>query len=59
MMKLIPRHQFGLVQSHLFPKYLFLTSLFSFGSLLAFLKNNPMGSWNNDMTILVRKCNFN
>ena len=41
-MRLLPRHQFGLVQSHLFPKFFFLTTLFNFGSLSVFLKANPL-----------------
>ena len=35
-------HQFGAVQSKLFPKYFMLTSLFSFGSFSSFLKSNPL-----------------
>lgn len=42
MMRLLPRHQFGLVQSHLFPKFFFLTSLFNYASLNVFLKANPL-----------------
>lgn len=42
MIRLLPRHQFGVVQSNLFPKYFLLTSTFSFGSLYSFLKVNPV-----------------
>jgi hypothetical protein len=42
MMKVLPRHQFSLVQSHLYPKFFFLTTLFNFGSLSVFLKANPL-----------------
>jgi len=48
MIRLLPRHQFGLVQSHLFPKYFFLTTLFSFGSLSTFLGYNPIQGWKGD-----------
>jgi len=42
MMRLLPRHQFGLVQSHLYSKFFFLTSVFNFTSLSVFLKSNPL-----------------
>lgn len=42
MMRYLPRHQFGLVQSHLFPKFFFMTTLFNFKSLTVFLKANPL-----------------
>lgn len=48
MMRLLPRHQFGVVQSNLFPKFFFLTTLFNFGSLSVFLKSNPL-PWSGDM----------
>ena len=49
----IPRHEFGQVQAHLFPKYFFLTTLFSFGSLSAFLKQNPLSVWTGPTRTLV------
>lgn len=42
MMKILPRHQFGQVQAQLYPKFFFLSSLFSFGSLTCFLKYNNL-----------------
>jgi len=47
MLRVLPRHQFGAVQSKLFPKYFMLTSLFSFGSFSSFLKSNPL-PWTNN-----------
>lgn len=52
MMRLLPRHQFGLVQSHLFPKYFFLTTAFSFGSLATYLGVKPYGTWKGDSLVL-------
>lgn len=53
MIRLLPRREFSLVQSHLFPKYFFLTSFLNFASLLTFLKFNPTDTWKNDLFILV------
>ncbi len=53
MMRVLPRHQNGLVQRHLFPKYFFLTSLFTFGSLSSYLNMKPSSSWTNDALTLV------
>ncbi|RNA10896.1 transmembrane protein -like [Brachionus plicatilis] len=52
MIRLLPRHQFGIVQSNLFPKFFFLTSTFSFGSLYSYLKVNPISSWSGDKSVL-------
>lgn len=52
MIRLLPRQQFGLVQSHLFPKYFFLSSLFSFTSFFTFLGMNPVNTWKDDILIL-------
>lgn len=54
MMRILPRHQNGLVQRHLFPKYMFLTSLFTFGSLSSFLNMKPSSSWTNDALTMVK-----
>jgi len=48
MIRVLPRQEFGLVQSHLFPKYFFLSSMFSFTSLCAFLHTNPISTWKNE-----------
>ena len=53
MIRILPRHQFGAVQRQLFPKYMFLTSLFSFGGLSAFLNMKPVNLWQNDTLKLV------
>jgi hypothetical protein len=53
MIRLLPRREFSLVQSHLFPKYFFLNSLFTYGSMLTFLKFNPIDTWKNDILLLV------
>jgi hypothetical protein len=53
MMRLLPRHQFGLVQRHLFPKYFFLTTAFSFGSLSTYLGYKPVSTWKDESLILV------
>ena len=53
MMRILPRHQVGLVQRHLFPKYMFLTSLFTFGSLSSYLNMKPSSSWTNDALTMV------
>lgn len=42
MMRVLPRHQFGLVQASLYPKFFFLSTLFNFGSLSIFMKHNPL-----------------
>ena len=56
---LIPRHQFGLIQSHLFPRYFFLTTLFSFESLTSFLNLYPISEWKGETCTLVSiKFNF-
>lgn len=52
MIRLLPRHQFSLVQSHLFPKYFFLNSFFSFASFFAFLGLNPVGTWKDEICLL-------
>jgi hypothetical protein len=44
MMRVMPRHDFGQVQSRLFPKYFFLTSASSFLSLVSFLRLNPVNT---------------
>ena len=53
MIRLLPRHQFNLVQSHLFPKYFFLNSFLSFASLFTYLSLNPINTWTNDKCLLV------
>lgn len=53
MIRLLPRHQFSLVQSHLFPKYFFLNSFFSFASFFTFLSLNPIGTWKDEICLLV------
>ena len=55
MMRILPRHQVGEVQRSLFPKYTFLTSLFTFGSLSSFLNMKPSNSWTNDTLTMVKK----
>lgn len=52
MIRLLPRHQFGIVQSNLFPKFFFLTSTFSFCSLFSYLKVNPVSAWNGHKNYL-------
>ena len=52
MIKILPRHQFGAVQASLFPKYFFLSSLCSFGSLYTFLRVNPVSSWKDETLVL-------
>lgn len=41
-MRVLPRHQFGQVQAQLYPKFFFLSSLLSYGSLTCFLKYNNL-----------------
>lgn len=52
-LSVLPRHMHGLNQSHLFPKYFFLSTLFSFGSLASFLKMYPMDGWKEETQTLV------
>ena len=49
----LPRHTFGKLQAHTFPKYFFLTTLYSYVSLASFLKMNPMSGWKDDTLTLV------
>lgn len=48
--KVLPRHMHSLNQSQLFPKHFFLTTLFSYGSLMAYLKMNPFHLWTHNET---------
>ncbi|CAF0711640.1 unnamed protein product [Brachionus calyciflorus] len=52
MIRLLPRHQFGLVQANLFPKFFFLSSLFSYGSLSSFLTAYPVSTWKSDNLLM-------
>jgi len=52
MKKILPRHQFGEVQSNLFPRYFFLTTLNTFGSLSIYSKLYPITQWKNDQATL-------
>jgi len=49
---LIPRHQFGLIQSYSFPRYFFYTTFFSFESLVTFLNLYPMSEWKGETCTL-------
>ena len=51
----LPRHQFGKLQAHMFPKYFFLTTLYSYGSLVSFLRMNPIKGWKGETLTLVEQ----
>ena len=52
MIRILPRHEFTRVQSQLFPKYFFLTTLMSFLSFSTFVKMNPTSTWSNETLYL-------
>ena len=53
-MKLLPRHYFGLVQSHLFPKAFLYGTGFTLAALCTFLIKNPLDTWQYDEKVKVR-----
>ena len=50
----LTRHEEGLVQRRLASKYMFLTSLFTFGSLSSFLNMKPSSRWTDDALTMVK-----
>jgi hypothetical protein len=54
LLRLLPRHQFGHVESYLMPKYLFVTTLFSGLTAFRFIQRYPITGWNEDMFYTVR-----
>jgi len=52
-LKLLPRHYFGLVQSHLFPKAFLYGTCLSCISLGSFAVKYPMASWQSDENMQV------
>ncbi len=58
LLRLLPRHQFGHVESYLKPKYLFITTLFSGLTAYRFLQRYPLSVWNEDMFYTVRLKNL-
>lgn len=52
--RLLPRHQYGHVESYLKPKYLFVTTLFTGINAYRYLQRVPMPTWNANNNLLVR-----
>lgn len=52
MKRILPRHQFGQVQSALFPRYFFLNTLYTFGSLAVFTKCYPISTWKDEYSTM-------
>eukprot|EP00794_Sanderia_malayensis_P011904 gene11904-13138_t len=50
-MKLLPRHLFGLVQSHLFPKSFLYGICLTTIATTTFIMEHPVASWNGDVRI--------
>ena len=53
MIKYLPRHTFGYMQSKLFPKYFLLGVVLSGASLATFLIDNPISGWGFQQKIQV------
>lgn len=53
MIRYLPRHTFGYVQSKLFPKYFMLGVVLSGVSLATFLIDNPVSDWGFEQKLQV------
>ena len=56
MYKYLPRHTFGYIQSKLFPKYFMLGLVLSTTTLVTFILDNPVTTWNFQQKLQVSLC---